>query len=434
MADVDTSDWIPGTRFFTQVTEQNHAGWLYIVTLMSLCYVIVVIAVRFVVKYGMYGRDDWALLVATIFAVGQHIAVLAGLAGGMGKSITLLSHSQVGGIQKFTAAHGFLFIIAHSISKLSTALLTQRLFENGRRRNIYLCWGMVGAAPDQCSNRFLRWQLITAIDIVTEVFLVVIPCLLLVDVQIKRSAKLLVMAVFAVRLPDVVFSALNLHSMRVSYLHQDVGLALVYPLIWTQTELLWSIVAASVPCLKTFMRPFDKIDEDTWHSNNDLYASQRSGRSWRDPRDKDGAVPLEEVRGHKRGLIISASGNDMGAVRPDQVGHAVVIAHTGVDSASEEDHRRSWGSQDRIIKAETQWEVRTEHNPRDPYSFPVTSDKAGEETGATSEKDPRAKRDKATAGRFHAGRETAALSQRVPEAVKDLYMDMIGWSPDELAS
>lgn len=218
--------------------------------------------------------------------------------------------------------------------------------------------------------QFLRWQLITAVDIITELILVIVPCMLLLDVQIKRNAKLLVMAVFAVRLPDIIFSALNLNSMHASFQHPDVGLALVYPLIWTQTELLWSIVAASVPCLKTFMRPFDNIDEDTWHSNNGMYASHRSSRGWRDSREKHGAVPLEELQDRKRGRFSSSIGNDLGNIRPDNVGHDVVISHTRNDASSEEDHRRSWGSQDRIIKAQTQWEVRTEYSPRDPYAIP----------------------------------------------------------------
>lgn len=206
----------------------------------------------------------------------------------------------------------------------------------------------------------------------TELLLVVIPCLLLVDVQIKRDAKLLVMAVFAVRLPDIIFSALNLNSLNFDYSRSnDVGLALVYPLIWTQTELLWSIIAASVPCLKTFMRPFDNIDEDTWRSNNDMYASGgKSHRSWHDPRDKDGAVPLEEIKGHKHGMIMSSTNNRAMDVRPDNFGHDVSISHSGMALTTDEEHRRSWGSEDHIIKAQTHWEVRSERNTRDPYAIP----------------------------------------------------------------
>ena len=191
------------------------------------------------------------------------------------------------------------------------------------------------------------------------------------DVQIKRDAKILVASVFAVRLLDIVFSGFNLARIHSASHNKDLGLAIVPSIIWTQAELLWSIVAASVPCLKTFMRPFDKIDEDTWRSNNDMHASQRSHRSWLDP--KDGSVPLEEVKGHKRGMVVTKTGKSLGKesnVRPDKVGHDVVIAHTGLDDSSEEEHRRSWGSQERIIKAQTHWEVRHESGPRDPYAIP----------------------------------------------------------------
>lgn len=100
MATVDTSDWIPGTRFFTQIDNTNHSGWLYIITLLSLCYIVIVFGIRFVVKYGMYGQDDWALLLSTLLAAGQHIALLAGLGEGMGKSTTLLSNAQLVDIER----------------------------------------------------------------------------------------------------------------------------------------------------------------------------------------------------------------------------------------------------------------------------------------------------------------------------------------------
>lgn len=43
----------------------------------------------------MYGHDDWALLAATILAIGQYISVLAGLSKGLGKSQKLLSISNL---------------------------------------------------------------------------------------------------------------------------------------------------------------------------------------------------------------------------------------------------------------------------------------------------------------------------------------------------
>lgn len=56
---------------------------------------VIVFAVRFVVKYGKYGNDDWTLLAATVVAIAQHMTVLAGLTAGMGKSSSLMSFEQL---------------------------------------------------------------------------------------------------------------------------------------------------------------------------------------------------------------------------------------------------------------------------------------------------------------------------------------------------
>lgn len=184
MAEIDASNWTPGTRYFTQIATDNHAGWLYIITILSFVYVIMAFVIRFVVKYGvfksprtdihvlllanrskgMYGHDDWALLASSILAVGQYIAVLAGLSKGLGKSSSLLSQSQIEDIQRvseltlangrtdayycsqYAAANSFLYILAHCGSKISTGILTLRLFENGRARNTYLCWFLVATS------------------------------------------------------------------------------------------------------------------------------------------------------------------------------------------------------------------------------------------------------------------------------------------------
>lgn len=191
---MDQSNWIPGTRYFTQVTGEDHTAWLYIITLLSVCYMAIVFVIRFIVKFGMYGNDDWALLVSTLLASAQHFALFGGIAEGMGKSTALLSQGAINTIEsvslsttvhvesltdsrQYAAMHAFLFVLSHCASKISTALLTQRLFSNGRNRNKYLCWALLATsilygvwsilalavacpspgfalqASDQCSNR-----------------------------------------------------------------------------------------------------------------------------------------------------------------------------------------------------------------------------------------------------------------------------------------
>ncbi|CAK1364906.1 unnamed protein product [Cercospora beticola] len=47
------SQWSPGTRYFVRISDDDHSGWLWIITVMSLIYVLVAFFVRFIVKYGL---------------------------------------------------------------------------------------------------------------------------------------------------------------------------------------------------------------------------------------------------------------------------------------------------------------------------------------------------------------------------------------------
>ena len=209
-----------------------------------------------------------------------------------------------------------------------------------------------------------------AADIITEILLVIVPIVLLLDILIKPSAKVTVTAVFGVRLFNVLFAAMNLANIAQMPKSRDFALGVIPSLMWTQAELLWSILAASLPCLKTFMRPFDKIDDATWRTQDQYYPSARSGRSgrsWRDTLDRDGMVPLGKLKLNSDGKVLSASGSDSMDLRPDVAGNNVEI--TGPD-ANFEEIRRSWGSQERIIiKKQEDFEVTIESSDRMPYQI-----------------------------------------------------------------
>lgn len=220
--------------------------------------------------------------------------------------------------------------------------------------------------------QFARWQIIMAIDIITEVLLVAIPLVLICDILVKKSAKLTVFAVFGVRLVDIVFASLNLHRIAGMEGVEDQALAVIPSFMWTQAELLWSIVAASLPCLKTFMRPFDKIDEDAWHSNINVYggtggsSGARSARTWGGDLTWDKEAGFLPEGNFRRPNMAVTSG-----FRPENVSHDVVISH----SVDGEDNRRSWGSQEHIIKASTQVDIEITREGsgsggRDPYEIP----------------------------------------------------------------
>jgi hypothetical protein len=56
----------PGTYFFSPITETDHAGYVWIVAILSLIYPFGTLMVRMNVRRKSYGADDWALLAATV--------------------------------------------------------------------------------------------------------------------------------------------------------------------------------------------------------------------------------------------------------------------------------------------------------------------------------------------------------------------------------
>jgi hypothetical protein len=54
------------TPGFAEISPQDHAGYLWIVTIMGFVYVFMVVLVRVRVKWGLFGVDDFLIGVATV--------------------------------------------------------------------------------------------------------------------------------------------------------------------------------------------------------------------------------------------------------------------------------------------------------------------------------------------------------------------------------
>lgn len=211
----------------------------------------------------------------------------------------------------------------------------------------------------------MRWRIVLGLDIVTELLLILVPVLLLQDIQIKRSAKITVLTVFGVRIVDIVFACLNLETVAKELHAEDIGTALVPSLIYTQTELLCSILAASLPCLKTFMRPFDRVTEEAWRSNNAMYASDRSGDSKRATWNCE--MPLADMRRNPKSPLASTSGLEKSMnLRPEAISNDITISGA---NRTADDLSSSWGSQERIIHTQTQWEIKWGSEDKDKHGL-----------------------------------------------------------------
>lgn len=51
---------------FSQVTENDHAGIIWVVALLALVYSVLTLVTRSVIKWHMVGSDDFALIAAQV--------------------------------------------------------------------------------------------------------------------------------------------------------------------------------------------------------------------------------------------------------------------------------------------------------------------------------------------------------------------------------
>lgn len=70
---------------FSPVAFDDHAGQLWIISILALIYSALVVATRAFIKFRMYGLDDLFIALATALHLGQSIAVFAGLNNGLSK-------------------------------------------------------------------------------------------------------------------------------------------------------------------------------------------------------------------------------------------------------------------------------------------------------------------------------------------------------------
>ncbi|OBW64624.1 MAG: Uncharacterized protein AUREO_053090 [Aureobasidium pullulans] len=327
----------PGTYYFSRITDTDHAGYVWIVALLSLIYPFGTLLVRLNVRWGLYGADDWALVAATLAAVCQHIPIFVGLKAGFGKSSKVLERGQIASIDDSIYAAEVLFIFAYTLSKVSLALFVRRLFTHNRRLNTALCWSLLG------------------ITVAWEAALMIVPSYLVSGVMLGSRPKMLVMTAFAFRLAVIGFSITHLRRLSRTVDAEDKGFSFISPAIWIQIWLAWSLVSASIPSFRAFMNPFDNISVA---KTDDSHSASRS--------ELNGAYlmmgPISKPSHRNHGA--SARSASQGMSLSSKLGTRTSVHHESRDRGVDEARSmESWHSRSGIIRKEVEWEIRHDHEP-----------------------------------------------------------------------
>lgn len=179
---------------------------------------------------------------------------------------------------KITWTSDLFYVISLCWSKLSVACLFRRFSAQPERiRNfsifIYaVCvYGVVGLLITALRENILhpwryneetaqsnldRWIAFGVMGAVLDVIALVCPFYLIWGIQIDRRSKARVVLAFASRAPAIVFTVLRLVSIsRLS--GNDFTWTYVTPEVYTQLELHYSLIAATIPCLRIFLKAWN---------------------------------------------------------------------------------------------------------------------------------------------------------------------------------
>lgn len=104
----------------------------------------------------------------------------------------------------------------------------------------------------------VRWQVLTALDIITELGLLALPLQLVWGLQMPWIKKSVLLVAFYLRIPVIGLSlGRNAYTLRLSHASSDAGLDSAIVTIWLEVQLAYALAASTLSALKAFTESFE---------------------------------------------------------------------------------------------------------------------------------------------------------------------------------
>ncbi|GIZ48780.1 hypothetical protein CKM354_001182700 [Cercospora kikuchii] len=301
------ADTSPATlEVSSAVTKDDHGAQIVIVAILGLIASLTVLANRLLLRWPWkerFGVDDFVCVAATLLATAQTGTLLSAVAWGLGERSRLLTPRELDVVGKLVYTSSILFVLALCLSKLAVGFLFNRLSSRAAVKAIihaiviYGVAGILVVAVDRnmaepwkigstSRDSFLaRWSTVEALGLVLDVILIVYPAVLVRGLKMSRSTKIAVFLGFASRFPVLIFAGL-----RIAYIanmkFDDLSFSSVVTIILGLAEMHCNVVAATIPCLRIFLKGWNTSFMNTTLKEMDpeaytRHSSVASPRSWR---------------------------------------------------------------------------------------------------------------------------------------------------------
>lgn len=205
--------------------------------------------------------------------------------------------------------------------------------------------------------KLLRWQVITAVDIATDVVTCLLPLVLVWNLRMPFGMQFQVVAAFAFRAPLVAFSALHLAAVKEYQGSTEPQFAVTAALIFQQAIVSWSLISATIPNLGSFIKSFSmdlgvpmgrRRDGMGCHS---VYALQTIGGSavsgrpretWNPISNRHLSSDVEDVRNDHSRLCPDRGSYNMERRSPSRSGSRELIVRKEMDLGREPRDALMW--------------------------------------------------------------------------------------------
>ena len=117
-------------------------------------------------------------------------------------------------------------------------------------KNITRPWKVMGTAS---RSTLPRWAAVEAMGMALDIALIVFPAVLVRGLKMGRSTKIAVFLGFALRFPAIIFAAIRVAAIATMD-YEDFTFSYIRPEIWGQIEMHYNVVAATIPCLRMFLK------------------------------------------------------------------------------------------------------------------------------------------------------------------------------------
>lgn len=199
-----------------------------------------------------------------------------------------------------------------------------------------------------------RWLVITIIDLLTEILSWALVVQLTIAVGIKYNYKFQVILAFSFRLPLVILSILHLIYFWDYPTSDEPQFQITNSLIFLQSVLVYSLISATIPNLKNFLKSLSMgmgvpLDSSMYDNSSNSYPLRRleHGRS----------KAVMSAIGGTGGASTTISAHDPSELERDGDGGIWQREEAASHDRPEEEEISRAGSQEMIINKKLSWKV-----------------------------------------------------------------------------